>query len=126
MVFQVKRSLSTTGVILNLIKSAILFLSLFLVCELSVTVEAKSVATSTYKNVTILSKTRRYLTIGTQGITGETSNGPYGKISYFHSCPKSMFPYFNRLVAKLIVFHCFVDTDPFLQGPLQHIEMESQ
>lgn len=86
MILQVKISLTTTGVFLSFIKTIALFFAVFLVCDLSVTVEAKSLTgTRTYKNATLLSRTMRYLTIGNQGITGEISNGPYGKMSYFDS-----------------------------------------
>ena len=52
---------------------------LFLVNEQSTTVEARSLGNSGYKNVTILNKDRRYLTLGKQAITGEYSNSLYGK-----------------------------------------------
>jgi hypothetical protein len=50
------------------------------VYELSFAVEGKSPAKmNVFKNVTVVSKTGRYLTIGKRGITGEYSNSPYGK-----------------------------------------------
>jgi hypothetical protein len=50
------------------------------VYELYIAVEAKSTARmNAFKNVTLVSKTGRYLTIGKQGITGQYSNSPYGK-----------------------------------------------
>ena len=61
-------------------RRAALFLILFLVYELYIAVEAKSTARmNAFKNVTLVSKTGRYLTIGKQGITGQYSNSPYGK-----------------------------------------------
>lgn len=57
------------------------FLLMVLMLELSSTTEAKSVtkAMNAYKNVTLVSKAGRYLTIGTQGITGEDSSSIYGR-----------------------------------------------
>jgi hypothetical protein len=42
-------------------------------------VEGKSLGKSAYKNGTIVSKGGRYLTLDTQGITGEYSNTPNGR-----------------------------------------------
>ncbi|CAB4032336.1 fibroblast growth factor 2 [Paramuricea clavata] len=60
----------------------VLLLTLFLVYELSSTIEAKSHTLSgTYMNRTVVSKSGRHLTIGKQGITGEYSYSPYAKLS---------------------------------------------
>ena len=56
----------------------VLLLTLFLLYELSSTVEAKALPTKA-DNVTVVTKTGRHLTIGKQGITGEFSSNPYGK-----------------------------------------------
>jgi hypothetical protein len=83
MVSQIKNYLSSTRTFLytpplwNI--RMVLLLTLFLVYELSSTIEAKSHTLSTYMNRTVVSKAGRYLTIGKQGITGEYSYSPYGK-----------------------------------------------
>ena len=82
MVSQFKKSLSSTRIVPEPFTSrrTALFLILFLVYELSFAVEGKSPAKmNAFKNVTVVSKTGRYLTIGKRGITGEYSNSPYGK-----------------------------------------------
>ncbi|CAB4020430.1 fibroblast growth factor 2-like [Paramuricea clavata] len=62
-------------------RRAALFLILFLVYELYIAVEAKSTARmNALKNVTLVSKTGRYLTIGKQGITAQYSNSPYAEL----------------------------------------------
>jgi hypothetical protein len=78
----IKKSLSSTRIFPHHFTSrrAALFLIIFLVYLLSIAVEGKSTAKSnSFKNVTVVSKTGRYLTIGKRGITGEYSNSPYGK-----------------------------------------------
>ena len=60
----------------------LLFLVFFLAHELSIAVEAK--------NIKVVSKDGRYLTIGKQGISGERLYSPYGKnysdIYCFRTC----------------------------------------
>jgi hypothetical protein len=82
MVLQIKISLSASRIFLatpplgNI--RMVLLLTLFLLYELSSTVEAKALPTKA-DNVTVVTKTGRHLTIGKQGITGEFSSNPYGK-----------------------------------------------
>jgi hypothetical protein len=69
----------------------LLFLVFFLANELSIAVEAKPGAKmNAFKNVTVVNKAGRYLTIGKQGISGESSYSPYGKnysgIYCFRTC----------------------------------------